>query len=179
MATTPTYSWPIPDDTDLVKDGAKAIRDLGNAVDATVSSVPTGLVHIQTTTIGSTLSAISLDNVFSANYDVYLLNMRIDNVSTTNTDLNFRFRTGGVDNSGANYFGAVRLEPFTGSSSLLQQNAATFGRLGTLSTLEASYDFTISNPFLAKRTSISGFSRQSGNGHFFITNVFTQCRYFF
>ena len=42
MAITPTYSWPLPDDTDLVKDGAEAIRDLGNAIDTTVDGLGIG-----------------------------------------------------------------------------------------------------------------------------------------
>jgi hypothetical protein len=36
MATTTNYSWTTPDDTDLVKDGAAAIRTLGTAIDTTV-----------------------------------------------------------------------------------------------------------------------------------------------
>lgn len=36
MATTTNYSWETPDDTDLVKDGAAAIRTLGSAIDTTV-----------------------------------------------------------------------------------------------------------------------------------------------
>jgi hypothetical protein len=36
MATTTNYSWSTPDDTDLVKDGAAAIRTLGTAIDSTV-----------------------------------------------------------------------------------------------------------------------------------------------
>jgi hypothetical protein len=36
MATTTNYSWTTPDDTDLVKDGASAIRSLGTAIDSTV-----------------------------------------------------------------------------------------------------------------------------------------------
>ena len=36
MATTTNYSWTTPDDTDLVKDGAAAIRSLGTAIDSTV-----------------------------------------------------------------------------------------------------------------------------------------------
>jgi hypothetical protein len=39
MAITPTYSWPTPDDTDLVKDGAEAIRDLALAIESTVSAL--------------------------------------------------------------------------------------------------------------------------------------------
>jgi hypothetical protein len=36
MANTTNYSWETPDDTDLVKDGAAAIRTLGTAIDTTV-----------------------------------------------------------------------------------------------------------------------------------------------
>jgi len=36
MATTTNYSWTTPNDTDLVKDGASAIRTLGSAIDTTV-----------------------------------------------------------------------------------------------------------------------------------------------
>jgi hypothetical protein len=35
VANTPNYNWPTPDDTDLVRDGAAAIRDLADAADAT------------------------------------------------------------------------------------------------------------------------------------------------
>lgn len=36
MANTTNYNWETPDDTDLVKDGAAAIRTLGSAIDTTV-----------------------------------------------------------------------------------------------------------------------------------------------
>ena len=36
MATTTYYSWETPDDTDLVKDGALAIRTLAGEIDTTV-----------------------------------------------------------------------------------------------------------------------------------------------
>jgi|688.fasta_scaffold192137_2 hypothetical protein len=39
MATTTNYSWDTPDDTDLVKDGAAAIRTLGSSVDTTVKNL--------------------------------------------------------------------------------------------------------------------------------------------
>ena len=39
MALSPNYSWPEPDDSDFVKDGAGAIRDLGDAADSTVYSI--------------------------------------------------------------------------------------------------------------------------------------------
>lgn len=34
MATTTNFGWETPDDTDLVKDGAAAMRTLGNSIDA-------------------------------------------------------------------------------------------------------------------------------------------------
>lgn len=39
MASTPTYAWPTPDDTDPVGDGALDMRTLGNSIDSTVSSL--------------------------------------------------------------------------------------------------------------------------------------------
>jgi hypothetical protein len=39
MATTTNYGWDTPDDTDLVKDGAAAIRTLGSSVDTTVKNL--------------------------------------------------------------------------------------------------------------------------------------------
>lgn len=41
MASTTNYSWTTPDDTDLVKDGASAIRTLGSSVDSTLFSKAT------------------------------------------------------------------------------------------------------------------------------------------
>jgi hypothetical protein len=42
MATTTNYSWTTPDDTDLVKDGAAAIRTLGSSADTTVKDLNPG-----------------------------------------------------------------------------------------------------------------------------------------
>jgi hypothetical protein len=57
MATTSNRSWPTPDDTDLVRDGAAAIRALGNAIDGSVGQ---GFVYAGTryyTSSGSFLKA--------------------------------------------------------------------------------------------------------------------------
>ena len=42
MATTTNYNWATPDDTDLVKDGASAIRTLGSSADTTVKNLNPG-----------------------------------------------------------------------------------------------------------------------------------------
>ena len=39
MANTTNYNWETPDDTDLVKDGALAIRTLGNSIDTTTKNL--------------------------------------------------------------------------------------------------------------------------------------------
>lgn len=39
MATSPLFGWQEPDDTDLVKDGAAAIRTLGNAIDTSMGDL--------------------------------------------------------------------------------------------------------------------------------------------
>jgi len=42
MPTTTNYGWTTPADTDLVKDGAAAIRTLGSSVDTSVKSLSPG-----------------------------------------------------------------------------------------------------------------------------------------
>lgn len=39
MANSPIYGWEEPDDNDFVKDGAAAMRTLGNAIDTTVNKI--------------------------------------------------------------------------------------------------------------------------------------------
>jgi hypothetical protein len=52
MATTTNFEWETPDDTDLVKDGAAAIRTLGSSID-------TSLVDLLGGTTGQLLSKTS------------------------------------------------------------------------------------------------------------------------
>jgi hypothetical protein len=42
MASTSAFGWETPDDTDLVKDGAAAIRTLGNSIDTSMSELKGG-----------------------------------------------------------------------------------------------------------------------------------------
>lgn len=45
MALSPNYSWPEPNDSDFVKNGADAIRDLGDAIDATLYEQLSAIIH--------------------------------------------------------------------------------------------------------------------------------------
>ena len=42
MPTTTNFGWTTPADTDLVKDGAAAIRTLGNGVDTSMAQLKGG-----------------------------------------------------------------------------------------------------------------------------------------
>jgi len=55
MATSPIYGWLEPDNTDLVKNGALAIRTLGNAIDTTMATMtPKSLVDAKGDLIAAT-----------------------------------------------------------------------------------------------------------------------------
>jgi hypothetical protein len=56
MATSPLFGWEEPDDVDLVKDGAAAIRTLGNAIDTSMGDLLGG-------TTGQILSKASNTNM--------------------------------------------------------------------------------------------------------------------
>jgi hypothetical protein len=66
MTNTPNFNWPTPADTDLVKDGAAAIRNLGDGVD-------TSLVDLKGGTTGQILSKASdtdMDFTWTAGGDI-------------------------------------------------------------------------------------------------------------
>jgi hypothetical protein len=48
MGTTPTYSWPYPESSDFVADGATAIENLADAVDTTVAGFGTWTTYTPT-----------------------------------------------------------------------------------------------------------------------------------
>ena len=72
MATTTNYGWEIPDDTDLVKDGAASIRELGQDIDTTVFGLPTGSMTLISTTTFST-ATITLGSIPQTYNDLYLV----------------------------------------------------------------------------------------------------------
>ena len=72
MSTTTNSGWEIPDDTDLVKDGAASIRELGQDIDTTVFGLSSGaLTLISATTIGTAVTSVAVTSAFSATYDNY------------------------------------------------------------------------------------------------------------
>jgi hypothetical protein len=153
MAITPTYSWPLPDDDDLVKDGAEAIRDLGNAIDTTVDGLGIGLVHIETVSF-TTSSSESFNDVFSSSYDFYRILMTVTG-STTITGLRYRLRVAGSDASGANYNRQL-LEGSDSSAIANRETGETSGPIGALiNTGPNLITADIVNPFITNRTVVN------------------------
>ena len=107
MPTTANYSWPTPADTDLVKDGAEAIRDLGNAIDTTTKAVADaqGLVHINTTSFSGAVShsfGSDASPIFTSDYTNY--KVILDNLTSTgNVNIDIRLRANTTDETSSNY----------------------------------------------------------------------------
>jgi hypothetical protein len=73
MATSPIYGWAEPDNTDLVRNGALAIRTLGNAIDTTMGtmtpkSTVTAKGSLVAATAASTPANLSVGNNGEALY---------------------------------------------------------------------------------------------------------------
>jgi hypothetical protein len=115
--STPIYGFPYPEATDLVADYPALGQDLAEDIEAVLPTLG-GMTAIAPTTITNSggsasttastttftgVSSISLNGVFSANFDNY----RILCDYTTGTGggivTNFRFRTAGTDNTSAVY----------------------------------------------------------------------------
>lgn len=90
MATTTNYGWETPDNTDLVRDGAEAIRDLGEAIDNTVylnSELGGGMTLLSTTTLtGASTTISSIPQTF-INLEIWVVGMTN---ATGNSGPNFR-----------------------------------------------------------------------------------------
>jgi len=106
MPNTTNYSFPTPADTDLVKNGADAIRDLGDAVDTAMNTAlgtkKSGLVLLNTTSFSGVASQ-SVTSVFSSTYDNYAIKINLEPITTTAQNVLLRLRTAS-DDSGANYY---------------------------------------------------------------------------
>jgi len=131
MATTTNFGWETPDDTDLVKDGAAAIRTALGGVD-------TSFVDLKGGTTGQLLSKASntdldfswaapnasglklitrqsfsavantgttFDSIFSATYKSYLVVIENISAATVGNDLHCQFRNG-TTTLASDYYGA-------------------------------------------------------------------------
>lgn len=121
MGTTPTYSWPYPEPTDPVANGAQDIEDLALAIESTVSGIggkisqvvegsTTTPVTIATTTLTSIgLSAAITPSSTGSKVLVVTMTQFIHYRSTTNVSRGYRLNRAGsplitYDSSAGNPF---------------------------------------------------------------------------
>lgn len=111
----------------------------------------TGLVLINTTTF-TTQASVSFNDVFSATYNNYLIHFALDG-STTQQDVNFRFRVASADNSSANYSRtALSQVSTTVSGQSLTAQTSWLGVGSAVSTQRQYADLTVFNPFATQYT---------------------------
>ena len=170
MSTTSAYGWNIPDNTDLVKDGALAIRTLGNAIDTSMNTAlgtkKAGMVLLNTTSFTGVASQ-SINDVFSATYDSYRILVQVKS-DTGSPDLTLRLRVSGTDASGANTYLYHRDGSLT-TTSIDGDFSTTSFLMGSIDD-NAQYpaEAIITRPFIAAQT---GF-HSSGGRYQVATNVF-------
>jgi hypothetical protein len=93
MATSPIYNWPEPDNTDLVKNGALAIRTLGNAIDTTMATmVPKTIIDAKGDIIAGTAADTAARLAVGTNGQVLKAN------SATATGLEWAADSAGMTN---------------------------------------------------------------------------------
>ncbi len=174
MPTTTNFGWTTPADTDLVKDGAAAIRTLGSGVDTSFVDLKGGttgqvlskttntdldftwitpasgdLVLLNTTSF-SAVSSQSISDVFSTTYNNYKILLK--GTTTGNTAINFRMRVSGADATGANY--TFQTIDASGSNIVTSQTAsATSANFAALATDMSNAQMMLFSPFLAEATS--------------------------
>jgi hypothetical protein len=95
MATSPLFGWEEPDDTDLVKDGAAAIRTLGNAIDTSMGDLLGG----STGQVLSKASNANMDFTWVTSDDANAIQNTIvdakgDLISATGSDVPARLAVG-------------------------------------------------------------------------------------
>jgi hypothetical protein len=148
---TPTFNWPIPEDTDLVKDGAEAIRDLGNAIDTSAAGFGGGLVHINTTSF-SAVASQSINDVFTNTYTNYRL--IYNGLASAFSTFHLRLRASGSDTT-TNYAGqnlqasSPNVTAFDGAT-----NAAS---ISAIHTTQSIVTVDIAGPELSQKTVMTAF----------------------
>jgi hypothetical protein len=178
MATTTNFGWTTPDDTDLVKDGASAIRTLGSAID-------TSLVDLKGGTTGQVLSkasntdmdfswiaaggsgwtkvtssnftsqtSVSIDNCFTSTYKYYRI-FTFFTCSASN-QLYMRLRASSSDNTSSTYSSGFRYTPFGNTATTAgigATSASYFYMLDTVTNnIGQHLTIDISNPQTSDRT---------------------------
>lgn len=160
MGTTSKMGIPYPENTDFVADGATAMKNISDQVDA-----KTGLILIKTQTVGSAATLVTVTNAFSSAYRTYVLTYN-GGTASANTLLYLR-----VGATASGYYNSYIRTSWnntvagTGSTSDLEWQR--FGRTST--TADNNYAYIhISSPFQSANTRVWGQDIASADGGNFV-----------
>jgi hypothetical protein len=129
MATSPNYGWLEPDNTDLVKNGALAIRTLGNAIDTTMATMtPKSTVTTKGDLVAATAASTPARLAVGNNGETLVADSSattglryVATPSASNPVLNSAMQvwqrgTSFTSTSGSSYFSADRWQIYSASS---------------------------------------------------------------
>jgi hypothetical protein len=153
MSTTSAYGWNIPDNTDLVKDGALAIRTLGNAIDTSMNTAlgtkKAGMVLLNTTSF-SAVSSVSLPaGTFTSSYENYLVIIKA--INSASNGHNFRFRASGTDVTSNNYY-TQRVGIANATTSFSRSAPSTAADISAYGAVETFWELNVYRPQLTATT---------------------------
>jgi hypothetical protein len=149
MATTTNYGFEIPDDTDLVKDGALAMRDLGQDVDTTLATALNandyaGLVLVKKQTVGTGVSSVTVTGAFSAAYENYRV---IYSGGAASGSGEFNLTLGGITTG---YTSSLIYAPGATALAAISSNTSSWFWAGGTNSTVAEATIEITSPFASK-----------------------------
>jgi hypothetical protein len=115
MATSTNFGWTMPDNTSLVKDGASAIRTLGNAIDTSFVGVA---INAQTVSSYTVVLADGLNKILTMDFATA-------NDLKIPTDASVAFPIGTVLNIFVKGAGTTTISAVTGGTTTISSAGAT------------------------------------------------------
>jgi hypothetical protein len=170
MATSPIYNWPEPDNTDLVKNGALAIRTLGNAIDTTMGTmVAKTIIDAKGDLIAGTAADTASRIAVGSNGQV----LTADSTSATGlawATASSGYSDNGVINSAFQVWqrGTSFSSPVTGTFTADRFNSINTGTAATTISRQTTGD-TTNLPFIQYCLRYARNSGQTNTGNLYIT----------
>ena len=124
------------------------------AITRVPSGVTGGMTLLSKTNLSSTTS-VSLNNVFSSNYDNYRILFQ-GSFTAGATDVEMRLRVSGTDNSSSIYYGGRGTTDLSSTFLANGTNAATKWFMCTPTTASGSFTIDMFRPFALVKTTFSG-----------------------
>jgi len=158
--TTPNYGWPVPTSTDYVKDGATAIEALGDAIDATVFGLGSGMKLVKSQVIGSAVSSVTVTGAFSTTYENYKI---IISGGVASVETSLRIQMG---SAASGHYGGFVYTTATGGSltSTGDNNTTRWNYCGGTNANGNNAVIELLAPFLSQNTYITAFPKYT-NGY--------------